>query len=163
MLRQAFGDGVDVPIEVRHNCRIALDTNKAIASGIEVNGKVHRPNPKVRAQFGKNDKGLAYLIFGLIDEETGQPLTLTFEGFGPVPIKMCEVAVAHDEGRNVRPTTIGLNLARATVYETGAKHGTRPRDPRRNHDTAKDGNPYPRKPRAHHNRLCSKDLRAQAR
>jgi hypothetical protein len=160
-LAQAFNDGEGLSAEDRYGCRIAVDTNEAIADGIEaIDGTIYVPNPKVRAQFGKNKRGLAYLTFGLIGPDAHR-ITLNLEGEN-VPDKMCETAIKHDMGREVATTTIAVDLSRASVYETGNMGGGKKRhDPRRNHDTGKDGKPYPRSPRPHHNRLCAKDLEAR--
>jgi hypothetical protein len=157
MINKAFNEGQDLPPRVRFHCAIAEAVNAAIADGIEVGGKIYRPNRNVRAQFGKNKRGLAYLTFGLI-APNGKPLTLTWQGDDNVPYEMVKIAVAHDKGRSVSDATVTLALGNAIVYETGNKGGNKRRkDPRPNHDTGPDGKPYPRPPRRHHNRLCLKD------
>lgn len=160
LIHDAFGDGTDVPQEVRFACRIAIDVNEAIKGGLEFeDGRSFEPNPKARAQFGKNKRGLPYLTFGLIDSATAARYTLTWEGTS-VPIKMVRTAIAHDEGRTVKATTVELAFDRAKVHETGNKNGkgSAKRDSRPNHDTGPDGEPYPRAPRRHHSRLCRSDL-----
>jgi hypothetical protein len=161
MIRESYGDGQDLPQKVRYACAIAEAMNETIKDGIEVGGQIHLPNPKVRAQFGKNRKGLPYLTVGLIDPD-GKTWTLTWQG-GDVPVKMAVTALKHDQGKRTKTIAIPLTLEGATVYETGAKRGKRRNDPRRNHDTAKDGNPYPRAPRTSHNRLCEADVKLLVR
>lgn len=158
LIHDAFGDGVDVAQEVRFACRIATDVNKAIENGIEFdNGKTFVPNPKARAQFGKNKRGKPYLTFGLVDVDSGERFTLTWEG-AAVPLSMVRAAIAHDEGRNVKASTVELPFESAKVHETGNKYGRKKPDPRPNHDTDADGNPYPRPKRRQHSRMCRSDL-----
>jgi hypothetical protein len=160
-LRESFGDGTGLSRGYNYNCRIAEDVNAVIKEGIEgANGNWFDPNPKIKAQFGKNKHGLAYLTFGLIERESGKRYTLRWEG-DSVPTEMIRVAVKHDEGAEIGITLIALNLATANVHETGNKAGliNPPIDKRRNHDTAKDGNPYPRPQRTSHSRMCSADLK----
>ena len=158
MIKKAFNDGIDMPGEVRYGCAIALAVNAAISDGLpEVS---FGPNPKVRAQFGRNKRDLPFLTVGLIDLDTGVPYTLTWEGATSIPFEMIEIAVKHDEGAPVPAVTISLELADARVHETGNKSGKgKKRDPRKNHDTDKSGRPYKRPQRRHHNRLCRADVK----
>lgn len=145
---------------VRYSCRIAQDANAAIAAGIVDNqGGLWMPNPNARAQFGKAHDGEPFLSFGVLNESTGKRRSIRFVG-DSVPTKMMEVAVRHDEGRDVRPTSITLNMSNALVYETGNKDGKgrAKKDKRGNHDRDKNGKPYARGPRRTHGRLCSADL-----
>jgi hypothetical protein len=131
----------------------SLDQDRVVdADGIE-----YTRNPKVCPKFGKaKRRELPYLTAGIIPAG-GRPLTLTWPG-AAVPLELLELAVAHDSGEAVETACVELPLDTAVVYETGAKHGKRPNDPRRNHDTGKDGKPYPRPPRLHHGRVCKEDL-----
>jgi hypothetical protein len=143
----------------RFQCHMADAANASIQDGLlSDNGDcLWMPNPKVRAQFGKNDDDEPYLTFGLIDLDGGRRITLTWAGIA-IPRHMLKVAVAHDEYKTVRATNIRLPLNTATVHETGAKDGKRRKDPRKNHDTAPNGKAYVRPARPHHKRVCAKDL-----
>lgn len=160
LLRDSFSDGTGLPQKVRYACAIAVAVNETIKDGITVNGKRYEPNPKVRAQFGKNQKQLPYLTFGLIDPATQKKYTLTWEGANNIPLAMVKTAVKHDQGRRQKTISIPLALDSAVVHETGNKAGRAKKkvDPRRNHDTGKDGKAYPRRPRKNHNRLCPEDV-----
>jgi len=160
LVKRAYHDGVGIPQQVRYSCAIAMAVNEAIKNGVMVDGVSYQPNPKVRAQFGKNKRDLPYLTFGLIDPKTGEPHTLTWEGASNIPVDMIDIAVKHDEGEKVPAKQVSLSLADAKVYETGNEDGKgrNKRDRRKNHDTAKNGKPYPRAPRPNHNRLCRADV-----
>jgi hypothetical protein len=160
LVREAFHDGKNIPQHVRYTCAIAMAVNDAVKDGVTIDDTVYMPNPKVRAQFGKNKKNLPYLTVGLLDPD-GTPYTLTWQGVQNIPLEMVDVAIKHDEGRTIGTQTIKLSLDDAVVYQTGNKSGKGKReDPRPNHDTGKDGLPYPRPPRQHHNRLCAADRAA---
>lgn len=158
MIRDSFHDGEGLPKHQRFACAIAEAVNETIKDGLEVDDKVYSPNPKVRAQFGKNKKGLPYLTFGLMDPRSRKLYTLTFQGANNVPIEMAMIAVKHDQGQRAPTVIIPLPLDNAVVYETGQKYGKK-NDPRPNHDTDKNNKRYPRKNRTNHKRICEKDVK----
>jgi hypothetical protein len=155
--RKAAAAVADLGQSQRFQCHMADAANMSIQDGLlSDNGDcLWMPNPKVRAQFGKNDDGEPYLTFGLVDLD-GRRITLTWAGIR-IPRRMLKIAVAHDDLKAVRGANIRLALSAATVHETGAKAGTR-RDRRKNHDTAPNGKPYVRPARRHHKRVCASDL-----
>lgn len=152
ILQKVLQDGFGASNQLRFVCRIATDANENFSRVELSDGRVFTLNPKGKAQFGRNSSGRAFLTVGVIEESTGERYRLHWEGDN-VPRKMQEVAVKHDEGRTVRPTTVRLNMAHAKVWKLGKKSDTRKR-----HDVARTGQPYPRKPQRTHSRLCSADL-----
>lgn len=151
-LTDAWGDGSDVPQEVRFACRIAMDVNTTIADGVQFeDGRTFVPNPQVRAQFGKNRKGLPYLTFGLLAaDDSAVAYTLTWEGTS-VPIAMLKAAIAHDEGVNVKAITVALPFEKANVHQT--KRGSKGKGRK----VAADG-VAPRRKHFVHSRVCRSDL-----
>ena len=153
--KKALGDGAGAIQQLRFVCRIAEDTNEAIANGFtDSKGKRYTPNPKARAQFGRNSSGAAYLTFGVIDP-SGKKIRLTWEGES-VPMRMKKVAVAHDEGHRISSSEIKLDLSKAIVRESIKKDGRR----RKRHDIDKNGVKHPRPTNSRtHARLCAADIR----
>lgn len=163
MLAKALEGGVnnsEGAQSLRKTCRIAEDMNAALADGIVVGDRLYGLNPRNKSQFGRNREGDPFLTTGVVDAETGQRLTLTWSGVN-VPLRMVEAAVKHDAGKRIGERVVPLDFGMAVVHETGNKdgNGRAKRDGRRNHDTDKNGKPYPRKPRPNHNRLCATDIK----
>lgn len=150
MLRKMLSDGEGASNQLRFVCRIATDANQNFRR-VSIRRRVFVLNPKAKAQFGRNANGYAFLTVGLIDEKTGDRYRLHWEGDN-VPRKMQEVAVRHDEGKSVRPTTVKLDLEHAKVWRLNA-------DTRERHDVDPQGAPHRRPPvKRVHSRLCSADL-----
>jgi hypothetical protein len=158
LIRDSFGDGQDLPSKVRFSCAIAEAVNDTVKDGILIAGTVYMPNPKARAQFGKNKRGHPYLTIGLVDPEGDARYTLTWQG-DAVPVQMAVIALKHDQGKRAETIGIPLPLDAAKVHPTGNKDGRRKPDLRRNHDADKNGQPYVRAPRRNHNRLCDDDVK----
>lgn len=159
ILRAALNNGIGGTPELRFKCRIAQDTNEAFEAAA-VPGYVL--NPACKAQFGRNAHKQAFLTVGVIDQN-GVKYTLRWLDQN-VPKRMKEIAVAHDEGRDVPPETIALNLAAAEVLRVGDRHDGNRRDrtrkdPRKGHSKDRNGNPYPSKATARFDRLCAADLK----
>lgn len=158
LVRKALQGG-DTNAALRFRCLIAEATNEALGGAedlIDIGGRDYCLNPKSKSQFGKDQAGVAFLTTGLIDLKEGTRYRLTWTGTD-IPHIMKELAVAHDEGRNVAGRTVMLSLSTASVHVLGEKNGKK-NDPRRNHDTAPNGKPYVRRPRRHHSRICADDL-----
>lgn len=156
LMQKALDEGMGAAQELRFVCRIAQDANEAFEIIEDANGNVWTINPKAKAQFGRNQKGLAYLTVGLINEATDERVRLTWEG-DAVPSKMKEVAVKHDEGKRVGATRIRLRLEDADSKII--------RD-RRTEEDKRVGREYARSVRSgersstprNHGRLCRDDL-----
>jgi len=156
------------PQKLRYNCVIAEAMNESLNGGphgshadeygdYEIGGRIFRLNPKGRSQFGMTAHSEPYLTTSLVDTATGTRYKFTWRGEA-VPRALQATAVAHDLGQDTKTITHLLCFDDAEKHVVGAKHGPRAKDRRRNHDTAKNGKPYPRRPRRHHRRICSKDL-----
>lgn len=102
------------PEALRFQCRIATDARKNFALIELAGGETLTLHPKARPQFGKDHNGRAYLTATMTYSGDGEAYTLRWLGEA-VPPKMQEVAVQHDKGESVSPTTIALNLADAQV------------------------------------------------
>lgn len=155
------------PAKLRYNCVIAEALNESVNGGpcgspsesygdFEINGRTFRLNPKGRSQFYMSPCGEPCLTMSLIDTEAGTRYGFTWRGEA-VPRVIQETAVLHDQGNDTKPQQVLLDFDVAEKHIVGEKNGKK-NDPRPNHDTAKDGNPYPRRPRRHHRRLSSADL-----
>ena len=100
------------PESLRHTCRIAQDARKNFAHIETKEGETFSFHPKGSSQFGKNRKGQAYLTVTLLHEGSGESYKVQWIGEA-VPKRMQRVAVQHDEGKSVKPTTVLLDLAKA--------------------------------------------------
>ena len=115
------------PESLRFQCRIATDARENFAEVNLKDGGKLTLHPKSNPQFGKNHEGKVYLTVTVQYSITGETYRLRWIG-DAVPSKMVDVAVQHDQGLSVRPTTIGLDLAKAEVTPTykvgggGRKH-----------------------------------------
>lgn len=158
----------DTPQELRFRCLVAEAVNDAFGgtgkpeeyADIQIGDRLFRLNPKAKAQFGVDHDGHPYLTVGLIDLTVAdKPVRyrMTWRG-DDVPHTFKRLAVAHDSGASTPTRRVRLALDTATVHILGEKDGSKRNDPRRNHDTAPDGNPYPRPPRRNHLRVCVDDL-----
>jgi len=108
-------DKADAPPEsLRFQCRIATDAQKNLALVKLASGETLTLHPIARPQFGKDNKGHAYLTATMTYSGDGENYTLRWIG-DAVPSKMQEVAVKHDKGLAVSPTTIALDLSAAQV------------------------------------------------
>lgn len=156
LMQKGMDEGMGASQELRFVCRIAQDANEAFEIIEDAEGNVWTINPKAKAQFGRNSRGLAYLTVGLINEATDERVRLTWEG-DAVPSKMKEVAVKHDEGKRVAATRIRLRLQDA---DRKVLHD------RRTDEEKQAGREYIRSVRAgertatprNHGRLCRDDL-----
>jgi hypothetical protein len=114
--REAIRRGLDSPTgppeSLRFQCRIATDARENFERVELPDGSALTLHPRSNPQFGKNRDGLAYLTVTLTHDATGESFRVKWVG-DAVPLAMQRVAVAHDEGRQVAPKTIGLNLAKA--------------------------------------------------
>lgn len=146
-LSRALKDGMGAINGLRFQCRIAQDANEAFAKSLQ---HPFVPNPRSKAQFGRNSAGLAFLTVGITNIESGVNIQLHWEG-DSIPRSMVEVAVKHDEGRRVGAKTISLDLAKAQAWVLGEKGGHKPAAEPHGRPRIERG---PRK----HNRLCSEDL-----
>lgn len=156
----------NTPQELRFRCLVAEAVNDAFGGAakpdeyadIKIGKRVFRLNPKAKAQFGVDHDGRAYLTVGVVDHSTPELVRyrMTWRG-DAVPHVFKELAVAHDSGSSTPGRRVHLPLDTAEVHILGEKNGKR-HDPRTNHDTGPDGNPYPRPPRRHHRRVCAADL-----
>lgn len=154
LLKKALDSGNGADQELRFTCRIAQDAKTAFSRITTADGEEWALNPKAAPQFGRNGRGNAYLTLGLIHEETGVRVRLTWEG-DVVPSKMKEVAVKHDEGKRVGATRIALKLEEAEIVEIEARTESDRNRARR----------YEAKSQRHHagtqrrhGRLCASDL-----
>lgn len=156
------------PAKLRYNCVIAEALNESLNGGptgtpshhyglFDIKGKLFQLNPKGRSQFYMSPQGEPCLTTSLVDVESGTRYGFTWRGEN-VPQIVQETAVAHDQGQDTKLQQVMLSFDLAEKHIIGAKNGTPKNDPRPNHDTAKNGKPYPRRPRRHHRRLSSADL-----
>lgn len=155
LLRKALNHGAGADQELRFTCRIAQDAKKAFERITTEDGEEWILNPKATPQFGRNQRGNAYLTLGLISTDTGERIRLTWEGRA-VPSKMKEIAVKHDEGRRVGATRIALPLETAKITEIVQQTDESSRQRKRRYE-AKTGRGAAGVPRAH-GRLCNADL-----
>lgn len=105
------------PESLRFQCRIATDAKANFERVDLADGESLSLSAKGSPQFGKNHEGKPYLTVTVIYSGDGQSYRLRWLG-AAVPPKMTEVAVKHDRGLDVRPTTVGLDLAKAEVTPT---------------------------------------------
>lgn len=156
------------PQELRYKCMVAEATNIALNGGVhgtkvedygiyEANGKRFRLNHRCKSQFAMDSKSVPFLTTSLIDIDTEQRWRFTWRGSEQLHLLM-EAAVAHDKTENFPVQMATLNFSEAEVHIVGEKNGKPRDDIRPNHDTGKDGQPYPRRPRRHHRRVCEEDL-----
>lgn len=113
-LADAMGKLAAPPESLRFQCRIATDAQKNLALITLRDGETLTLHHSSRPQFGKDRNGLAYLTVTMTYSGDGENYTLRWIG-DAVPPKMKEVAVMHDKGEAVSPTTIGLDLGAAVV------------------------------------------------
>lgn len=156
-LKAAMDTGMMAPQKLRFACAIARAANETFET-LHVNDARFVLNPAAKAQFGRNAENKAYLTVGVIDTDNRERYRLHWEGPTAIPRQMVEVAVRHDEGQRVPTVVIPIRLEDANIWKLGEKSGRKQHDPRKNHDTGPDGEPYPRLPRRHHRRSCMKDL-----
>lgn len=155
LLAAAISNGDGAPNDLRFQCRIAQDARDNFAD-IEVPGGKLSIHPRSKPQFGRDRHGRAYLTVVLVDSRDGESYKYRWYD-DAVPRKMQEVAVKHDEGRRVSPTTVGLRWDDAEI--TVSDHiDRRPR-----HDIAPDGTPHERRTdrpttTRQFGRLCATDL-----
>jgi hypothetical protein len=155
------------PQKLRYTCIVAESVNEALGapSGTKpeewadffVGNSSFRLNNRGKSQFGMTPAGVPYLTTSLVSPETGIRYGLTWRG-EDVPVELQTMAVLHDEGKNTQGIVVFLPFDTAEKHIIGEKNGSKTRDRRKNHDTDKNGNPYPRAPRRHHMRICRKDL-----
>src|SRR5690606_676826 len=113
VFQKALAEGV-AENGLRFQCRIAQDANEAFKS-IEIGGETWVVNERLKAQCGRNQKGLPYLTVGIVNaQDPERRYRLTWEGDG-IPAKMVEVAVKHDSGKKVAATRIDLKLQDAVI------------------------------------------------
>lgn len=116
-------DNADAPPEsLRFQCRIATDARENLQEIKLSDGETLKLHYKSHPQFGKNRDGHAYLTASFIYSGDGQAYTIRWVG-DAVPQKMQEVAVRHDKGLAVRPTTIRLDLSAAQITPAWKAHG----------------------------------------
>jgi hypothetical protein len=155
LLSEALTNGHGASNELRFACRIAQDADAAFEEIELEDGTKLTLNPKGKAQFGRNKQGQPFLTVGVIWSGNGQSYRLQWVG-DKVPLKMQQVAVAHDEGRKVSSTRVRLKLDAASFTPV-------------RHDTKADGTLLPRPKRAYRKlsergpgrtfaRLCAEDL-----
>ena len=154
MLAAALNNGDGAPNDLRFQCRIAQDARENFAD-IQVPGGTLSIHGRSKPQFGRTSNGEAYLTVVLVDSRDGESYKYRWTG-DAVPLKMQQVAVKHDEGKKVSPTTVALRWDAAEV--TRSDHA----DHRARHDVAPDGTLHERrapesKPRQF-GRLCATDL-----
>lgn len=143
ILRKAFNDGVNIPKALWYQCRVAEDLKDALGEGILVNDELYRPNSHSTPFFGKNVRGKASLVFGLVRDSDGAKFSFKWQG-DVVPRRLLELAVKHDEGVRAPKATVTLNFDDAEVWETNDVN--KPKDTRGRHDISpKTGEPHPRK------------------
>ena len=115
--REAIANGLKSeygpPESLRFNCRMAEDARENFKEIIDDQERVWTLHPNGNPQFGRNVRGEPYLTVTLQDE-AGDGYKFRWAG-DAVPKRMAELAVRHDEGREVAPSTIRLSLARAEV------------------------------------------------
>jgi hypothetical protein len=154
------------PQKLRYNCVVAESLNICLGGGpkgtppeeygeFDVGDRTFQLNCKGKSQFGMDQNGKPYLTTSLVDVELDTRYSFTWRG-DDIPRELLETAVLHDEGKDTAPIEISLSFDLASKHIVG--HKSSPNDRRRNHDTDKNGQPYKRRPRPHHNRVCRTDL-----
>lgn len=116
-------DSADAPPEsLRFQCRIATDAKQNFENINLDNGETLSLHPRSNPQFGRNRSGHAYLTASFTYSGDGQAYTLRWLG-DAIPKRMQEIAVKHDKGLSVKPTTIALDLAQASVTPSWKANG----------------------------------------
>ena len=124
LLAESLDRQVAPPEALRYQCRIATDANENLEVIDLPDGETLTLHYKKKSQFGKNSKGQAFLTATFVYSGDGQGYCLRWVG-DAVPKKMQQVAVAHDQGKKVAPTTIALDLSKATVTPSWRINGHR--------------------------------------
>lgn len=121
-LKDALDHSDAPPESLRFQCRIATDAQQNLARIELDNGETLTLHPKARPQFGKNKHGQAFLTATMTYSGDGESYSIRWVGEA-VPQKMQEIAVKHDKGLSVKPTTVRLSLADAVVTPAAKAHG----------------------------------------
>lgn len=116
-LKDALDNAGAPPESLRFQCRIATDAKSNFEKIELANGETLSLHPRSNPQFGKNRSGHAYLTASFTYSGDGQAYTIRWVG-DAIPQKMQEVAVKHDKGLSVEPTTIALDLTHASITPT---------------------------------------------
>lgn len=127
--QQAIRNALEVqefpPESLRFQCRIASDARDNFKEIILGDGETLRLHPRAKPQFGKNNKGQAYLTATMTYSGDSRSYTIKWVG-DAVPEKMQRVAVKHDKGLRVGATIVNLDLSKAQVLlSASAEHNRR--------------------------------------
>lgn len=126
ILQNALRSDYSPPNALRFQCRIATDARVAFERIDLGDGESLTMHPKAKPQFGKNDKGHAYLTTTMVYSKDGQSYRISWVG-DAVPLRMKQVAVSHDEGKAVKATVVPLDLGAATVLPAYLARGRKSR------------------------------------
>lgn len=149
--RQLIAKGLeedDAPNAQRYECAIAVATNEALAKGVkaDVNGKrttltLARSGRALFGKKAKNDHPFLTVTVANADNPK-QRWTVRWEG-DAIPRQLRTIGVKHDEGKAAAECGVMLQLRNAKIVELA-------QDPRKNHDTLKNGEYRPRPHRPSH-------------
>jgi hypothetical protein len=126
-IQNALAVSESPPESLRYQCRIATDAHENFKNLTLENGETLRLH-NAKPQFGRNHDGKPYLTVTMIYSGDGLGYRIRWIGAN-VPTKMVDVAIKHDKGLAVAPTTIGLDLTKAEVTPSWKVQGrSGPRD-----------------------------------
>lgn len=168
--QQAIRNALEVqespPESLRFQCRIASDARENFKEIALNDGETLRLHPRAKPQFGKNNKGQAYLTATMSYSGDGQSYTVKWVG-DAVPEKMQRIAVKHDKGLKVGAATVNLDLSKAQVTPSVYAEYNRRHAQKHPKSVAESRKRYEAKRGTTKSRTCSRltegDLKARTR
>lgn len=164
-IRNALEGQQAPPESLRFQCRIASDARENFKEIALNDGETLRLHPRAKPQFGKNNKGQAYLTATMSYSGDGNSYTVKWVG-DAVPEKMQRIAVKHDKGLKVGAATVNLDLSKAQVTPSVYVERNRRHAQKHPKSLAESRKRYEAKRGATNNRTCTRltesDLKTKA-